>query len=239
MSYAKFESEFARVSDLLNVVNMLTWDAQTQMPPGGVATRGNQVSTLTAMARDLATGDAMKAAIAAAREEIGDAGNDLKRRALDQAEAEIGVLSRIPAALVAETADLKTRAQPAWAAARAANDFAAFAPIIERMFAIKREVAEAIGYDEHPYDAMLSLYEPGMTLKQLRGVLDPLKAALVPLIDKALSAPQPRTDFLSRTYPIPAQKAFGLKIAEKLGYDFNRGRYDDTVHPFEISFTPQ
>ena len=68
-------------------------------------------------------------------------------------------------------------------------------------------------------------------------MLDPLKAALVPLIEKALSAPAPRTDFLSRNYPIAAQKAFGLKIAEKFGYDLNRGRLDDTVHPFEISFT--
>ncbi len=237
MTYAKFEAEIARVNDLLSVVNLLSWDAQTQMPAGGVVTRGNQVSTLTAMARDLATSDAMKAAIAAARNEIGDGANDLRQRALDQAEAEIDLLSRIPAVLISETAELKTRAQPAWAEARANNDFASYVPILERMFAIRRQVAEAIGYDEHPYDAMLGLYEPGMTLKQLIGVLDPLKAALKPLIDKALSVPPPRTDFLSRDYPIAAQKAFGLKIAEKFGYDLNRGRLDDTVHPFEISFT--
>ena len=237
MSYAKFEAKIARVNDLLSVVNLLSWDAQTQMPPGGVVTRGNQVSTLTAMARDLVTSHALKDAITAARDEIGGGANDLRQRALDQAEAEIDVLARVPAALVAETAELKTIAQPAWAEARAKNDFAAYVPILERVFAIKRQVAEAIGYAEHPYDSMLGLYEPGMTLSQLRGVLDPLKAALKPLIDKALSAPPPRTDFLSRAYPIAAQKAFGLKIAEKFGYDLKRGRLDDTVHPFEISFT--
>ena len=237
MSYAKFETEIARVNDLLSVVNLLSWDAQTQMPPGGVETRGNQVSTLTALARDLATGTALKDAIAAARDDIGADPTGLRRRALDQAEAEIDMLARVPAALIAETAELKTVAQPAWAAARAANDFSAYAPILERIFAIKHQVAEAIGYEGHPYDAMLGLYEPGMTLKQLTGVLDPLKTALKPLIDKALSVPAPRTDFLSRSYPIPAQKAFGLKIAEKFGYDLNRGRLDDTVHPFEISFT--
>ena len=60
------------------------------------------------MARDLATGDTMQAAIAAARDEIGGGANDLSARALDQAEAEIDVLARIPAALIAETAELKT-----------------------------------------------------------------------------------------------------------------------------------
>jgi carboxypeptidase Taq len=102
---------------------------------------------------------------------------------------------------------------------------------------MQRQIAEAIGFAQHPYDAMLGLYEPGMTLSQLRGVLDPLKAALVPLIERALSVAPPRQDFLSRSFPILAQKTFGLKIAEEFGYDLNRGRLDDTVHPFEISFT--
>jgi carboxypeptidase Taq len=237
MTYAQFETEIARINDLLSVVNLLSWDARTQMPAGGVATRGQQVSTLTSMARDLATGDAVKSAIALARDEIDSGANDLRIRALDQAEAEIRVLSRIPAALIAETAELKTVAHAAWADARAKNDFSAYAPVLERMFAMQRQIAEAIGFAQHPYDAMLGLYEPGMTLSQLRGVLDPLKAALVPLIERALSVAPPRQDFLSRSFPIPAQKTFGLKIAQKFGYDLNRGRLDDTVHPFEISFT--
>ena len=237
MSYADFESKIAQVNDLLSVVNLLSWDARTQMPPGGVATRGQQVSTLTSMARDLATSDAMRGAIASARNEVGRGSNDLRGKALDQAEAEIGTLSRIPAALIAETAELKTIAHSAWAEARSKNDFAAYAPVLERMFAIQRQVADAIGYGDHPYDAMVSLYEPGMTLKQLRLVLDPLKTALLPLIQKATSVAPPRQDFLARSYPIAAQKAFGLRIAEKFGYDMQRGRLDDTVHPFEISFT--
>lgn len=237
MTYALFQTRMAQVNDLLSVLNLLAWDARTQMPPGGIVTRGNQVATLTSLARDLATGEDMKAAIASAREEVERSGDATARRALQQAELEIGTLSRIPAKIVAEMAELKTLAHSAWVDARARNDFTAYAPILERMFAMQREIAEAIGYEEHPYDAMLGLYEPGMTLKQLHGVLEPLKAALVPLIDKATSAPRPRMDFLSRSFPVAAQKAFGMKMAEKFGYDLQRGRLDDTVHPFEISFT--
>ena len=69
-------------------------------------------------------------------QEVGAAPTICAPRALDQAEAEIGVLARIPAALIAETAELKTVAQPAWADARANNDFSAYAPMLERMFAI-------------------------------------------------------------------------------------------------------
>ncbi len=235
--YADFQARMAQVNDLLSILNLLAWDARTQMPPGGIATRGNQVATLTNLARDLVTGDEMRAAIASAREEVSRSGDAIADRALDQAEAGIDTLSRIPATLVGEMAELKSVAHSAWVEARARNDFAAYAPVLDRIFAIQRQIADAIGYTGHPYDAMLGLYEPGMTLKQLHGVLDPLRAALVPLAQEALAAPAPRMDFLSRAYPIAGQKAFGMKVAQAFGYDEQRGRLDDTVHPFEISFT--
>lgn len=238
MSYAEFEAGIARVNDILCVVNLLSWDARTQMPSGGVQTRGQQIATLTSLAREIATGDDIRRAMDGARDELAAvAPSDPRQRALAQAQKEIGVLRRIPPALIAEVAELKTLAHASWAEARAANNFNAYAPMLDRMVRMQREMAEAIGYEAQPYDALLGLYEPGMTLAQLQILFGTLKAALVPLIAKATTAPQPRTDFLKRSFPIAEQKRFGLKMAERLGYDLGRGRLDDTVHPFEISFT--
>ena len=231
MSYAAFQSEIGRINDILCTVNLLSWDARTVMPPGGVDARGRQIATLTSLARDLATGDALRSTMEAARRDADPA----TLRALDLAEAEIATLTRIPAALIAELANLKTAAHVAWAEARAANDFKAYAPLLSRMIAMQREIGQALG--ANPYDALIGLYEPGMTQERLATLFGELKTALVPLIEKATSAPQPRTDFLTRAYPVPAQKAFALNIAAKMGYDLNRGRLDDTIHPFEISFT--
>ncbi len=176
MTYAAFAAGIGRINDLLCTVNLLSWDARTMMPAGGVESRGAQVATLTSLARDLATGDHLARAIDGARAELRDTANDdVRRAAVEQAAAEIGVLKRIPAALIAETADLKTRAHAAWAEARAANDFAAFAPVLERMFAMQREIAGAIGYVDHPYDALLGIYEPGMTRARLEVVFGELK----------------------------------------------------------------
>ncbi|MDB5562392.1 MAG: carboxypeptidase [Hyphomicrobiales bacterium] len=238
LSYTDFQAEIAKVNDILCVVNLLAWDARTMMPPGGVDSRGQQVATLTSLARELATGDAMRRAIDAASSALASApADDIRRRALVQAAGEIDILRRIPAALIAESAELKTRAHVAWAEARQANDFAGYVPVLDRMLAIQREISGAIGYAEHPYDALIGIYEPGMTRSQLQTLFGTLKAALVPLIEKARSVPQPRTDFLTRNYPVDRQKAFGLAMAERMGYDLQRGRLDDTVHPFEISFT--
>lgn len=231
MTYAAFQSEIARINDILCTVNLLSWDARTVMPPGGVDTRGHQIATLTSLARDMATSDTLRRAMDTARHKA----TPSQTRALDQAAGEIALLTRIPAALINELAQVKTAAHAAWAEARAANDFATYAPLLSRMIAMQRQIGQALG--DNPYDALIGLYEPGMTQARLSTLFAELKAALVPLIAKATCAPPPRSDFLTRAFPVPAQKAFALKIAAKMGYDLNRGRLDDTVHPFEISFT--
>lgn len=238
MSQQAFESLIAQVNDILCTVNLLAWDSRTVMPQGGVDARGNQVATLTRLARDIATGDDMRRAMDGARSELAAApADDIRNRALRKAETEIEMLRRIPAQIISDMAGLKTRAHSAWVEARAANDFAGYAPLLTRMMAMQREISAAIGGGAHPYDAMVGMFEPGMTHARLQSLYTTLKTALVPLIERAAAAPQPRTDFLDRKYPIAGQKAFGMKMAERMGYDLRRGRLDDTVHPFEISFT--
>ena len=95
---------WAGVNDVLNAVNLLTWDSRTQMPAGGTASRGQQIATLTALARQIATGPAMRDALAAARDEVaGEPENSRRRRAVAamQAQSGIAALDRIPEALLA------------------------------------------------------------------------------------------------------------------------------------------
>ena len=238
MSYAAFEKEVAKVNDLLCAANLLSWDARVMMPAGGVDARGHQFAAVTDCAREVATGEAMRRAIDGARRELdGVPRDDIRVRALTTAASGIETLSRIPSELMSEAAGLKTRALATWVKARETNDFAAFAPMLERTVELQRAIAEAIGYDNHPYDALVGSYEPDMSWARLQGLYGELKAGLIPLLERALAAPQPRIDFLERSFPVEDQKRFAKSIAAKMGYDFSRGRLDDTVHPFEISFT--
>jgi carboxypeptidase Taq len=148
------------------------------------------------------------------------------------------IAKRIPAELVARMAAARPAAQAAWAEARAHNNFARFAPHLEREWAGQRELAAAIGYGAHAYDALLMKYEHGMTLARLDTLFAELKATLVPLV-RAVAAKGDviRTDFLQRDYDEAAQRAFALDIAQQFGYDLSRGRLDVAAHPFEVSFT--
>ncbi|GHF38361.1 carboxypeptidase Taq [Deinococcus metalli] len=224
-------SDFARrsaeINDLLCVLNVLTWDARTQMPPGGSATRGGQMATISALARERTLDPAFEEA---ARAADGDP-------AAAQALEAIAALRRVPEALTRDLATLKTEAQEVWARARAASDYAVFAPLLGRMVDLNRHLADALGYADHPYDALLNLYEPGLTLRTLSPLFERLRAHHVPLLRQIQTRPEPRTDILRRHYPAAAQKAFSLAAAQRFGYDTLRGRLDESAHPFEISFT--
>ncbi|MFP9075385.1 carboxypeptidase M32, partial [Enterococcus faecalis] len=89
------------------------------------------------------------------------------------------------------------------------------------------------------YDVLLNQYEPGMTVEILDKVFDQLKEGIL-TIRRTLQekGTEPETDFLNRRMTKKQQKRFVVKVIEQLGYDFSRGRLDDTVHPFMTGINP-
>lgn len=228
-----FQRRSAEINDLLCVLNVLNWDARTQMPAGGSGARAQQMATVSALAQEKLLDPAYEAAARAV------SGDDVETRAARQALDAIAALKRIPTELTRELALLKSEAQDVWARARAASDFGMFAPQLTRMVELNRQLAGALGYADHPYDALLNLYEPGLTVGALLPLFERLRAHHVPLLRAIQTQPQPRSDFLNRSYPAAEQKRLSLALAKGFGYDTARGRLDESAHPFEISFTRQ
>jgi len=240
MGYAALLSRMGQVNDVLNAKSVLAWDARTKMPPGGAETRAKQIATLSVMARDMVAADETLRLVEAAEAEVQHHAADTPERAIvAQVREAAEYHRRIPAALVEARAELGSVGQDIWARARAADDFASFAPHLEKTVALNREMAEHIGYSGHPYDALMHRFEPGETVATLKPLFARLRDAMLPLLRAIADRPAPRVDFLERNYPVDAQLAFGLKMAERIGYDLTRGRLDATVHPFEVSFTRQ
>lgn len=240
-AYTDFAARVAQINDLLCAANTLIWDSRTQMPVEGATTRGQQIATLTSLAQERFTSDSMARLLDQAEAEVaGEDADSARVRSVRSARDACTIARRIPVALVGEMAERKAVAQQAWAEAKAANDFAHFLPHLSHMVRLNRDLAEAIGYTEHPYDAMLLQYEPGMTTARLAALFADLKAGILPLLRRIVErGHEPRWDFLTRDYPAEQQRAFGLEIAQAFGYDLGRGRLDASAHPFEISFTRQ
>src|SRR5204863_5493637 len=108
---------------------------------------------------------------------------------------------RVPAALLKRKAALAAIANAAWIEARATSNFALFKPHLEEIVGLARAYADAIGYAEHPYDALVSIFEPGETVASLKRLFATLRTGIRPLLDAVRDAREPRADFLERDFP--------------------------------------
>jgi carboxypeptidase Taq len=235
----KLKARLAEVHHLGMAAAVLDWDQQTYMPPGGVTARANQKATLSKLSHELFTDDRTASLLAAAEEENRGLPEDSDDAALLRvARRDFDKATRIPADLVEEKSRVTSLAQEAWAKARAENDFPAFAPWLERVVELERRTAEALGYEDRLYDALVDLYEPGMTSRKLDAVFSELKRETVPLV-QAISENQSAVDdsVLHREYDEEAQRRFAEAVLADCGFDFTRGRQDRSVHPFCTHFS--
>lgn len=231
-AYRDLLERLAPIEELGSIASLLQWDQQVTMPPGGAEGRGAQLATLHGiiharvtdpeldrMVRRLeADGPALASDEAATLREA--------RRGIDQA-------TRVPAELVEELSRATSRARHVWVEARRNDDFAQFAPELERVLELRRREADALGWQEHPYDALHDQYEPGSTTARVERVFTPLRERLTALLSEISQAREVLDDEpLRRHFDPVLQERFVRQVAADLGYDFERGRLDAAVHPF-------
>lgn len=215
---------------------LMEWDQQTYMPHGGAAARAEHVGILSRMHHERLTSDEFARALElAAREaEPGSVDAALVR----VAKREYDLATKIPTALVAEKSRLAAIAHEDWVRARAGNDFASFAPILERMFEIAREEAGHLGYTDHIYDALIDLYEEGATEADCRRMYESLKPAGIELIRAIQASPvKPDDSKLYGEWDEAKQSAFTQMLVREIGFDMSRGRQDTAPHPFCSNFS--
>ena len=226
------------VEDLRHASALLGWDQQTYMPPRGAAVRAEQVATLDKLAHELFTAD-----------RIGELLNDLQEYAakLDYDSDEASLIrvtkrdydkaKRVPPALIEEISRTTSLALDSWTRARAESDFKVFQPDLEKIVELDIQLANHLGYEEHIYDALLDEYEPQMTTAQVATIFDEVKKNLI-LLARTISQKADRVDStcLHRAYAEQKQWDFGIDVIQRLGFDFERGRQDKSVHPFTTGF---
>jgi carboxypeptidase Taq len=238
MTVSALNAAIGKINDVLCASSLLVWDSRTMLPRGGAATRAGQLATLALVARDMLMSAETRRALDGARREVEAAPQDDPwRRAVARVERAIALHERIPAELIERKARARAIGTQIWVKARADSDFESFAPALAEIVAVTRDYADAIGWTEHPYDVLVDLYEPGTTLVELNRLFAQLKGGIAPILDVALGRPLPRRDFLEEAFPEAKVQAAGRLLSETLGYDYEHGRLDKTVHPFAISFT--
>ena len=225
----------------LNAVNELaSWDQKTYMPSKGSEERGWQMMNISKISHRTFTSEKMGELL----KQLEEPANFNKLNKIDQAlvkEASTNYkkAKNVPLALVQEISETTSNAYNVWVDAKKNNNFNDFAPYLEKIVSLKKRYAEYIRYTGSPYNALLDDYEPGMTTEKLNEIFSKLKKELVPII-KAITESKVKIndDFLNKSFDRNKLLAFVKVILEQIGFDFSKGRMDETEHPFCISLAP-
>jgi carboxypeptidase Taq len=220
--------------------HLLSWDQRTQLPPKGHAYRHSQFAVLARWIHERDTDPRIGEKLAGLEgsalvaDPRAPAAVNLRewRRDYDRA-------TKIPQDLAVALAQAAAEGETAWERTRPANDWQTFKPYLERLLALKRQEAQALGYVQEPYDALLDDYEPGETAAGLAPIFARLREALVKLVGATqASSRRPDSGVLRRHFPRGDQERLARLAAERLGYDFAGGRLDPTAHPFSVTIGP-
>lgn len=241
--YAKLYklSHHARI--LSGISSLLNWDQETYMPQGAASIRALQEATLAGMIHEQKSNKKFRSALAKLIDIpsgtiLATNLSQEKQAALKQWRRDYIQDHALPKKFVTEFAKLSSHSVLAWREAKQTNSFSKFAPFLEKLIDMSRKKADFLGYQKHPYDALLNQFEPDMTTEQTSLIFTDLKKSIVSLLKKISASKQIDDRFLHGDFPHDKQLEFSHLILKDMGYSLEHGRLDLSSHPFSSSSHP-
>ena len=238
--YDEFTRELREISLLSSCGAILGWDERVNMPKAGAPFRADQLALIAGMVHERIVDPKIGELIGNLEQsELTKDSESVEAVNIRETRRQYDKQTKLPRELVEELSRTTTMAQGEWVNARRNRDFKAFVPWLEKVVALTIRKAEAYGYTDEPYTALLDDYEPGATTAEIEKVLNAFRKDLVQLVAKIQDAKQkPDESIILRSYPPELQKVFGEAVAAAIGFSFDAGRLDVTTHPFCTGIGP-
>ena len=241
----KFDNvcEIARDAMLMQTTaDALEWDGQTGLPPLAGGYRADQVAMLRGEVHRKRTVPQLGQWLSELAESTSDFDpqNDVAAT-VRELHRDFQRDCRLPTDLVKAMAMATVQGQQKWDAARKADDYSMFRDSLAEVINLKRQTGERLseGTDRSCYETLLDEYEPGARVDDLKRTFDSLRGPLVELIAAIKEAPkQPEVSILKRSFDMDRQRHFSQKVSSAIGFDYQRGRLDETSHPFCTTLGP-
>jgi len=230
-TYDRLIAKLKRAHVLNSISGLLGWDEQVNLPPDSADQRADQLALMAELAHEAASDPELEGILSALEADRIQLSSD-RAVVVRHARRDYDRVTKLPATFVTERARHTSAAYHAWAQAKAKNDFASYAPMIQKHLALARQEAAFMGWGDRPYDYAIDKHDPGMTAHAVDALFTELKAGLLPLVKRILASPdKPRTG-LFQGFPVDEQRAFLREVTETLGFNYRRGRIDVSLHPF-------
>ena len=233
----KINDYYKNIWALGYVAGVAHWDLETYMPSKGAEARGEALAKISSLMQKMSLDKDFVALIHKAEKEKG------------LTDAELGVVrvlsrslkyyEKLPPAFIEEFEKLTNNATVVWRTAKEKNNFKLFEPYLTKIFDYNRQAANYLGYIDSPYDALLDLYEEGLTASRVEDFFGEIKQPLKDLLGKITKSKNyQKTHFLERAaYDRSKLQTLNTKILKTLWNDMDRFRLDVSSHPFTTSFS--
>ncbi len=116
------------------------------------------------------------------------------------------------------------------------NSFSVFEKPLDDLIQLKKQEADLLGYQNHPYNALMNDFDKGLTVAIVDKVFADLQPQLTVLLEEIKNKPQVDSSFLHLHFDKDSQWKFGIEILKRMQFDFEAGRQDISEHPFTINF---
>ena len=234
--YEQYRSKMHRIADIRYANAVLQWDQETYLPPKGASFRGQQISTLSEIAHHFFSEESLGSLLQELSAKDGLTVEEQRNVALTLEDYTKN--KKYTPAFVRALSEQTNKAFHSWIEARKKNDFAVFENDLEALVQLKRQEADILGYEGHPYNALLNEFEKGATVALLDKTFSELLPSLEALLLKIMARPQVDNSFLHQHFPKQQQWDWGMHLIRCLHFDFEAGRQDISEHPFSTSFNP-
>ncbi len=233
-NYQHYHQHLKKVSDIGFAAGVLQWDQETYMPAKGAALRAQQLATLAGLAHEHFTDEKLGKLL---DELIKDTSlSEKEQKNIQQSHKDYYKQKKYSTEFVEEMSRTVSETFQAWHQAKSNNDFKSYTPFLDKLLTLKKKECELLGYEQHPYDAMLDQYEPGAKSADLKILFNDVKANLVEFVKQIAQKPQNADAFMFAEYDEQKQWDFSLDLLKQMGYDFEAGRQDKSSHPFTTHF---
>jgi carboxypeptidase Taq len=232
------ESAYAELLPLLrhahrlgSVGDLLSWDEQVNLPSNAAEQRAAQQSALAEAQHAAMSAGRIGGLLDALETSSGKLSAD-QRTVVAEARRDYDRATKLPADFVREKAAQGSRGYHAWAKARATDDFAGYAPVLEKNLELAKREAGYLGWSGREYDYMIDRHDPGLTAAAIAQLFAELKRELVPFVREIVAATARNPVLPLRDLPCERQELFLREVTKRLGFDYTRGRLDLSLHPF-------
>ena len=218
-----------------HAMGVLSLDGDTAAPTASAKGRAETMGYLSGVTYQLLVNDEVKEAletILANKEAV----TPIQARQAELFKEDYDDSVRIPMEEYIEYSTLITNSNAVWHEAKEKDDYASFAPYLEKIIAFNRKFA-AYKDDKRPaYDVLLDGFEKGASTATLDPFFALLREKLSPVIKAVAEKPAPDVSFLQQKFPINDQRVFSDRLMQMMGIPRDRCGIAETEHPFTTNF---